>query len=655
MRTKFEQIYNGLDRIQEISSGLEQDEIGRIVGDLKETVEEISSDTEREARLSVMERQLFSTHRSLDETMDSISTLIKDEFEFSRFDIVIIDPKLKRAMNRYSRGGFGEEDLKKLARHGALEATCHYAVKHKEPWIVNDIKGQDPLWKLAVELDCWVHGTFPLYQRKKSGEMELQGLIHGARDKKAFLSGKLLANIQVEELKRLAFAINHAIYEARLAYFEHGVMKIQDVIGSTRIEISRLPEDIGETRTQSQMDHVLDTIIETVEGSLGGILVKEEDQVKSFSFRSCSRETIPSAAVSVSPRPLTGLMSRALFDGYSVIENEVSKRKERLDIEIEDLDQEIHTMMAVPLIESYSDQGKVRKNVIGVIMVFNKKDSKNRIIKTDYEGNEGGFSSLDCRILESISPHIETIISNTRRHREVHRLSLMDGLTGLANHSHFINDLLRLEFLRAQRYGIPLALLLADIDHFKVFNDIFGHQVGDMVLSEVANIMWRNSRAVDHIGRYGGEEFGIILPNTSLYDARLYAEKIRGLLRETDFSQKISDLNLFDVGEAQKRIEAILEIRDDAIKNARIAIMKRHFGIDIYQTLDLIKEGKQKEARDLITASAKVSLSLGLAVYPFPGISDQGELLTIADMLLLQAKEKGRDRVECVETGVGDK
>lgn len=105
-------------------------------------------------------------------------------------------------------------------------------------------------------------------------------------------------------------------------------------------------------------------------------------------------------------------------------------------------------------------------------------------------------------------------------------LATTDGLTGLRNHREFQNAL-ECEFLRAVRYGSPLSLLMMDVDHFKEFNDEYGHPAGDSVLMEVASILTRESRSEAVVARYGGEEFAVILPNCGWEAAAGVAERIR--------------------------------------------------------------------------------------------------------------------------------
>ncbi len=105
-------------------------------------------------------------------------------------------------------------------------------------------------------------------------------------------------------------------------------------------------------------------------------------------------------------------------------------------------------------------------------------------------------------------------------------LSLTDALTGVPNRRSF-QDRLADEFRRAQRYDDPLALVLLDLDHFKIINDTFGHPEGDAVLREVAERLRHCVRETDFIARYGGEEFALLLPKTMLSGALTVAERVR--------------------------------------------------------------------------------------------------------------------------------
>ena len=125
-------------------------------------------------------------------------------------------------------------------------------------------------------------------------------------------------------------------------------------------------------------------------------------------------------------------------------------------------------------------------------------------------------------------------------HEEIARLAVTDGLTGMNNH-RALQERLSDEMDRAGRYFKKLALIMLDIDHFKSFNDIYGHQTGDRVLKDIAKIINNSIRNVDFPARYGGEEFIVILPETGHEDAAAIAERIRLKMFEHPFTAETGE------------------------------------------------------------------------------------------------------------------
>jgi diguanylate cyclase (GGDEF)-like protein len=121
------------------------------------------------------------------------------------------------------------------------------------------------------------------------------------------------------------------------------------------------------------------------------------------------------------------------------------------------------------------------------------------------------------------------------KNRLLEQLSTTDPLTGLRNR-RYLTEVLSVEFLRAKRYRTPLAVVMADIDHFKQVNDRYGHGAGDSVLEGVGSILKRGLRGSDHGGRYGGEEFLMVLSNAEAEGARTFAERLRQHVEETEFA-----------------------------------------------------------------------------------------------------------------------
>lgn len=114
---------------------------------------------------------------------------------------------------------------------------------------------------------------------------------------------------------------------------------------------------------------------------------------------------------------------------------------------------------------------------------------------------------------------------------QLQELAQHDGLTGLLNRRHW-ESCLEHEFSRHTRYSNPASLVLFDIDHFKLLNDTYGHQAGDEVIRQVARVTRLLVRDTDYAGRYGGEEFVVLLPNTPLEGAALFAERLRKAIEE---------------------------------------------------------------------------------------------------------------------------
>lgn len=120
------------------------------------------------------------------------------------------------------------------------------------------------------------------------------------------------------------------------------------------------------------------------------------------------------------------------------------------------------------------------------------------------------------------------------------RLAQTDALTNVSNRRYFF-ELAELEYVRSQRYGLVFSALMVDIDYFKAVNDTYGHQMGDRVISTVAQTLAETLRQVDLIGRYGGEEFALLLPETPLIAAATVGERLRQQVANLSFPIQAED------------------------------------------------------------------------------------------------------------------
>lgn len=165
----------------------------------------------------------------------------------------------------------------------------------------------------------------------------------------------------------------------------------------------------------------------------------------------------------------------------------------------------IQRLLAIPL--------KVKRKVIGVIEIADDK-------------NSSPFSEEDLRLVSLFADQAAIAVENTRLYARLERQAILDDLTGLYNRRGLM-DLGYREVERAIRFLRPLCAIFVDIDHFKDFNDRYSHAVGDQVLITVAKTLKQGVREVDLVGRYGGEEFVILLVETNLPNAQEIANRLR--------------------------------------------------------------------------------------------------------------------------------
>lgn len=182
----------------------------------------------------------------------------------------------------------------------------------------------------------------------------------------------------------------------------------------------------------------------------------------------------------------------------------------------------------------------------------------------------------DDKIIKQYLNQFEISYDKALLHKKIKDLAIKDGLTELYNHRYF-KERLDLEFQTAKRLQHPLSLIFFDIDHFKKYNDINGHPMGDMLLRSIGNILRQTSRNTDIPCRYGGEEFCIILTHTNIDGAMIKAEKLRKLIEETVFpnQEKQPNGNLtISIGVSEIPTHAddpskLISIADEALYEAK--------------------------------------------------------------------------------------
>jgi diguanylate cyclase (GGDEF)-like protein/PAS domain S-box-containing protein len=185
----------------------------------------------------------------------------------------------------------------------------------------------------------------------------------------------------------------------------------------------------------------------------------------------------------------------------------------------------------------------------------------------------------EINLLKQLTDQLAIAIQQAELYSKVHKMAIMDGLTQIANRRHF-NSYLAQEWKRLTREKKPLSLILCDIDHFKAYNDYYGHLGGDFCLQKVAHVFDNISqRPADLAARYGGEEFALILPNTELNGAFYLAERLQKQIRDLQILHHgsiVSEYVTLSMGiatvipELKYQPQQLIETADQALYKAKM-------------------------------------------------------------------------------------
>ena len=158
----------------------------------------------------------------------------------------------------------------------------------------------------------------------------------------------------------------------------------------------------------------------------------------------------------------------------------------------------------------------------------------------DKSGPEG-FTRDDIALVELVGQLVGASIGNIAMFERIQHQARTDGLTGLVNHRTFY-EVLEKELWRSKRYDEQISLIMVDVDNLKGINDNHGHRAGDCIIKEVSDRILQSIRQIDTAARYGGDEFAIILPNTSLADAAVVAERMVGIVSSSPVAWKKEEI-----------------------------------------------------------------------------------------------------------------
>jgi diguanylate cyclase (GGDEF)-like protein len=200
--------------------------------------------------------------------------------------------------------------------------------------------------------------------------------------------------------------------------------------------------------------------------------------------------------------------------------------------------------------------------VLGTLSVL---DKRSRTVNPD---QASALETLARQVMELLEMR-RTVIGLSMANARLGQQNLTDALTAVPNRRAYDQKLSE-EFSRAKRTGTALSLLMIDIDLFKLYNDTFGHPAGDAALQSVARVLQASLRPYDFLARYGGEEFVIILPATELADAIAVAERVRGLVANSDFPHRKFTVS---IGVAKldldRGVKALVQAADNGLYRAK--------------------------------------------------------------------------------------
>jgi len=330
-------------------------------------------------------------------------------------------------------------------------------------------------------------------------------------------------------------------------------------------------QELGKALTSSlQLDQVLRTIMEKIDEFLRpdnwSLLLLDEAKQELYFELAVGKAS--QALKDVRIKLGQGIAGWVAQHGEVVIVPDTTKDTRFFGKVDEKTKMETRSIVAVPV--------KFRDTCLGVIELIN-------CVGVD------GFDPRDLKLLEALSDFAAIALENARHVKRIHELTIKDDCTSLYNARH-MGFILDTEIYRSQRYNYEFSIVFIDLDHFKLVNDTHGHLVGSRLLAEMGEALKTNCRLIDFAFRYGGDEFVILLPQTSKENAINVARRLHRLIRET--------------------------------------VWLRNEGLNI-----------------------KITPSVGLAAYPVDSKTKEG-LLHLADEAMYLVKNTNRDNVAAANMGI---
>jgi diguanylate cyclase (GGDEF)-like protein/PAS domain S-box-containing protein len=320
-----------------------------------------------------------------------------------------------------------------------------------------------------------------------------------------FTREELIAVFSLDKDEPNFYSIEHAKQLAAFAGLTALALenaRLFETVKKRAYEADTLRQAAAAVINELDLDHVIDRILanlsKVVDYDSAAVYLLDDDQLKLLAGSGSLQNHTPKIKDFPANNPL---FQQSLANGRSIILADAAEDlilQKWLESEV------IHGWLGTPL--------HMRGRAIGFLMIGSKR--------------QNAYTENEATLVQAFANEATIALENARLFRELQNLATIDPLTQVYNRRHFFH-LAKTEFQRARRFHQPLSAILFDIDDFKAVNDRYGHAIGDQVLCQIASNCQEQLRHFDLLGRYGGEEFMVLLSNTPIAKAKLVAERLR--------------------------------------------------------------------------------------------------------------------------------
>lgn len=411
----------------------------------------------------------------LDEVLNQILMIARDYFHLQNVAILLLDKNTQELQVRSQIGWDAGMDELKFPLDKGISGS---AARLKRPVYVPDVS-KDARYVVSAQ-STRSEVAVPLMVRD-----EVVGVLDCQSERLNFFDSET-----IDLLTLFSTQASMALQNARLYSLEqHRAAQLEAInaIAKQTTAVLDLKDLLGK---------VCSLVRQSFSGDHVSVLLRDDQELV---LRAHEGGLVQRGADEESQRIGDAIAWRCMATGRTVVENDVSRVPQYLP-----MFEQTRSKMCIPLI-SFGQ-------TLGVLALDSSRINS--------------FQVSDAQPLESVADICATAIQNAYYVERVRQLAYIDGLTGIFNRRYFEMRIAE-EMERARRYNTSLAVIMLDIDHFKRLNDEFGHLLGDEVLRQVSSVFSQQLRKIDVVCRYGGEEFAVLLPQTTTEQAFSVAEKLR--------------------------------------------------------------------------------------------------------------------------------